>query len=300
MEEKKINGTSAPKILLPIDFGEYFEKAGNIALDFALHLNAELTILHVYFCQSISTMPFQDAYIYDTGLDEVEHDLDEQAEEEMKIFVAKMQEKNLSKENPIKIKHHLLKGVPEDEILQFSKEYEPSMIIMGTRGKNRKLIDLIGSVTAEVMEKAKVPVMAIPEDFDYHGIDKINNILYVTNYEITDFVALKKLVSIVQPLDLKIFFVNLGLNKYKRWDLLQMDSLKKYVEKLVPNADVICDMIEADDFWTGLEKYIQNNKIDIISLTTHRRNLVSRLLYPSIGKKMLYQTTTPLLVFHDE
>ncbi|MCL2073129.1 MAG: universal stress protein [Marinilabiliaceae bacterium] len=298
MEEKIINSSTMPKVLLPIDFSEYSEKAGNVALDFAIQLNAELTIIHVYFCQSISTMPFQDAYIYDTGLDEIELDLDEQAELEMKSFVSKMQEKNALLGNKAVIKHHLLKGVPEDEILNFSKEYDPAMIIMGTRGKNRKLIDLIGSVTAEVMEKAKVPVMAIPEDFDYHEIDTICNILYVTNFEITDFVALKKLVSIVHPLKLKIFFVNLGLDKYKRWDLLQMDSLKNYVEKLVPNANVICDLIEADDFWTDLEKYIQNNHIDIISLTTHRRNLVSRLLYPSVGKKMLYQTTTPLLVFH--
>ena len=29
------------------------------------------------------------------------------------------------------------------------------------------VLDLVGSVTAEVMDQAKVPVLAIPEDFEY-------------------------------------------------------------------------------------------------------------------------------------
>ena len=43
------------------------------------------------------------------------------------------------------------------------KEYRPVIIIMGTRGKNQKDIDLIGSVTAEVIERSRVPVLAIPK-----------------------------------------------------------------------------------------------------------------------------------------
>ena len=36
----------------------------------------------------------------------------------------------------------------EEEILRYAKEQRPMVIIMGTRGKNQKDIDLIGSVTA--------------------------------------------------------------------------------------------------------------------------------------------------------
>ena len=44
-------------------------------------------------------------------------------------------------------------GIPEEEILRYAKEYKPQIIIMGTRGRSQKDIDLIGSVTAEVIEK---------------------------------------------------------------------------------------------------------------------------------------------------
>jgi Universal stress protein family. len=57
----------------------------------------------------------------------------------------------------------LREGLPEEEIVTFTKEYKPSIIVMGTRGKDQKDADLIGSVTAEVIEMTHVPLIAIPE-----------------------------------------------------------------------------------------------------------------------------------------
>ncbi len=39
----------------------------------------------------------------------------------------------------------------------------PAAIVMGTRGKNAKELDLIGSVTAEVMDGCTTPIFAVPD-----------------------------------------------------------------------------------------------------------------------------------------
>ena len=46
------------------------------------------------------------------------------------------------------------------------------------------------------------------------------------------------------------------------------------------------------------DKFIHENNIDIISLTTHKRNIFARLFNPSIARKMVFHTETPMLVFH--
>ena len=177
-------------------------------------------------------------------------------------------------------------------------EYQPTVIIMGTRGKDRKAADLIGSVTAEVMEMAKVPVLAIPEDFEYKGIEKIKHVLYASSFEEVDFIALDKLEKLVRPLDVKIYFVHVGPHEESNIARIKLKSIKGHVESMFPDLGVECDLIENEDFWVGLEGFIQRKKIDIISLTTRRRNLIARLVNPSIGKKMLFHTNTPILVFH--
>ncbi len=56
----------------------------------------------------------------------------------------------------VKYNYVLREGLPEEEIIAYSKEYHPSLIVMGTRGKSQKDMDLIGSVTGEVIEVNKV------------------------------------------------------------------------------------------------------------------------------------------------
>lgn len=296
---KKPGRPSKPKILLPIDFSDYSEKASEVAIDWAIRLQAEITVFHVYFNPVINTLPFSEAYVYDASLDEMVMDMEAQAEKDMKGFLERFKEKRAKANgDKVSIKQVMLRGVAEEEILRYSNDYQPTVIIMGTRGKDRKAADLIGSVTAEVMEMAKVPVLAIPEDFEYKGIEKIKHVLYASNFEEVDFVALDKLEKLVRPLDVKIYFVHIGPQEESKIDRMKLKSIKGHVESKFPGLGVESDLIENEDFWVGLEGYIQRKKIDIISLTTRRRNLIARLLNPSIGKKMLFHTNTPILVFH--
>lgn len=297
--ERKTGRPQKARILLPIDFSDYSDKAADMALDWAMLLQAEITVLNVFFNPIINALPFSEAYIYDNRMDKMVQDMEEEATKNMKEFMERFKQKREKVDGEgVKIKKKLISGVAEEEIIRMSEQYKPTVIIMGTRGKDRKAADLIGSVTSEVMEKAKAPVLAVPEDFNYTGISQIKNVLYATTFEESDFTALEKLDKLVKPLDVKIFFAHVGLPGSKKWDRLKLEGLKKYVEEQFFHTDVECDLIENEDFWVGLEGYIQNKKIDIISLTTRRRNLVARLINPSVGRKMLFHTNTPILMFH--
>ena len=42
---------------------------------------------------------------------------------------------------------------------------------MGTRGKSQKDIDLIGSVTAEIIDRSRTAVLAIPENTPFKELN---------------------------------------------------------------------------------------------------------------------------------
>jgi nucleotide-binding universal stress UspA family protein len=297
--ERKRGRPAKARVLLPVDFSDYSSKAAEMALDWADRLDAEVTVMHVFYNPVINTLPFTEAYVYDTSIDEMLIDLEEKAKEDMNAFMGDLKERKKSKGyEKLTLKTKLLRGVAEDEIISFSDEYQPTVIVMGTRGKDRKASDLIGSVTAEVMEGARVPVLAVPEDFEYKGIDKMKKVLYATNFEDSDFLALDKLEKLVKPLDVSITFAHVCEKTSEKWDQLRMEGLQKYVAERFPNTRIDFDLVHNEDFWVGMESYVRSKDIDIISLTTHRRNIFARLFNPSIGKKMLFHSTTPLLVFH--
>jgi nucleotide-binding universal stress UspA family protein len=297
-QEASSDSPNTNRILLPIDFSTYSRTAADFALEWAQQLSAEITVFHTYYSPVINTLPFSDTFIYDMNLDEMGSELKEKAEEQMNEFKEYLDTKNKQLEHPVNLYFNMVKGIAEEEIVRFSKSYNPLVIIMGTRGIDRKSSDLIGSVTAEVIDMAKVPVLAIPEDFDYQGLSSFKNVLYATNFDESDFIALDTLEKILRPLGVKIICAHVDSPLHSKWDEVRMDGLKEHLRKTYNETDVVCDLITNEDFWVGIEGFVRENNINMISLTTHKRNIISRMLNPSIAKKMLFHSTTPLLVFH--
>ena len=54
-------------------------------------------------------------------------------------------------------------GIPADEILRYAKRNLPAIIIMGTRGKTEDSDYIVGSVAAEIIDRAQAPVLVVPE-----------------------------------------------------------------------------------------------------------------------------------------
>lgn len=288
-----------PRILLPIDFSDYSRKAAMFAMDWAAELKAELCVFHTYFNPILSTIPFSDTFAYEVNTEEMVIELEEKAREGMEEMKAFLNSHNAGFEIPVNLKMELVSGIAEDEIAKFSLNYKPLVIIMGTRGADRKAVDLIGSVTAEVIETAKAPVLAIPEDFEYNGIGLLKNLLYATDFQEADFKSLERLELLLRPLCMNITCAHVSSKEHSKWDEVRMAGLREHIKQNYNENLIKCDLIEHEDLFVGIESYVQDNNVNILSFTRRRRNLISRIINPNLAKKMLFHSTTPLLVFND-
>ena len=194
----------------------------------------------------------------------------------------------------------LFRSIPEDEILNYSKEKMPFVIIMGTRGKNQKEIDLLGSVTAEVIDRNRTMVFAIPEDTPFNSFSAVKHVGFITNFDQRDLIAFdtffnnwnifKFSVSLIYLADQK----NIDDAKSK----IKLDGIKEYFTKHYPNLDIQYDIVAYDDTLLSFDDYISKNKIDVITIVSYKRNIFARLFNPSIARKMIFHTDTPLLVIN--
>lgn len=299
-EHKKLSKKVNHKILVPVDFSEYSQKAVDVAFDWAVKQKGEITLFNSYFTPVNSGIPFSDSFVYDIKSDEISLDMKGESERKMELLKSELERKIM--DNSIKdvtINTVIKRGVAEHEILAYSDHYKPSVIVMGTRGADKKVIDLIGSVTAEIIESSKVPVLAIPESFNYKGIDQIKAIGYLSVFEKTDFEAVDRLSDIVNSIDINIVCSHItNVTDYDK-NKVKMDGLIEHFRKHPVQSPLSFKIIENEDFWVGIESFVQSETIDILSFTTYKRSLISRLLNPSVAKKMLFHSTTPLLVFHE-
>jgi len=302
-EEKEINEDdyeNVQKILVPIDFSDYSVNACRYAIGLADRLKAEIKLLHVYYNPIINSMPLTDTYYYQVNMDEIIREIEVRAKENMENFYNDLMEKvERDHIEGVKIDYELISGIASDEIIAKSEEYQPEVIIIGTRGQGERENDLIGSVTAKIIENTQRPVLVIPEDSIYQGIATIN-IMYTTDFDESDYKAIKKLMSIVAPFDIRLYCVHIGTADSNVWDKVKMDNLKTKLKEQYGDYEVECSIIEEEDFLKGIQEFVRKKNIDIISMVTHKRGIISKLFNPSKAKKVLFHTNIPFLVFHSD
>lgn len=288
------------KILVPVNFYGYSLNALSFGLSLAEKFPAEITVLH---CFPI----YEDRNDQETASPETVNaqsalptpDQQEQAAEEKLKTMAqhKLNALSANQKSQIAIKYRFEYGYPEDVIPQVSRQYNPDVIIMGTKTKGETIKELLGSITGDVIQRVTAPVLAVPA---HSAIDlsRIGKVLFLTEFDEHDFFSMHRLIRIMTPFDTEIHAVHFCHKKEDPNDLEKLERFKEYCETTYRNHRILFHMLAGKDFVKSMEDYARENQIDIIAMTRKKRSLLNRWFNKGITRRLLFHTDLPLLVFH--
>lgn len=296
-EEEKGDADQTRKILIPIDFSDYSMKACDLGINYAAVVGAEVMIMHAYFNPYFpSAIPLGETLSYQMNEEESLQELLRRVRGNMEDICSLIEKKMEDGELPrVTYDYVLREGLPEEEIIAYSKEYRPTLIVMGTRGKDQKEVDLIGSVTGEVIELNKVPVLAIPENVPFTNLRDAKHIAFATSFNQRDLVAFDKFMELIKDFDFSIHLFNISTSR-DEWNEIRLSGVREYFKKQYPDANLSYTVLADGDLLLAIEKFVRDEHIDVIALSSYRRSLLARMFNPSIARKMLFHTDTPLLV----
>ncbi len=286
------------RILVPVDFSESSVNACSYAVGLATKLKAEIKLLYSYFNPIVVAEPYIEENTFQFRMEELVNKIEPRAKEQMHNLIGQL--KDHSKKEGIeklKITYHLDRGTPEEIILRFAEEWKPGVIVMGTKGTGRGAYDYIGSVTKKIITNAGMPILVVPQNSVYRGINYIGKILYATNFDDSDLKSLRTLISLLSPFDVHLYCAHTGTEDDTAVNRTMLNNLKERFQNEYSGFNLHCDLIHNNDIVKGLEDYIEDKEIDLLALTTHKRGIIERLFNPSLAKQMLFHTHIPLLVF---
>jgi len=296
-ENQDVAGTEKKFILVPVDFSDYSIKAARFAFSMAKNIDASIIFLNTYYSPYYSGgMPISDAFAFDEANQESIRKQMKKIHENMDNLTDTLK-KNI--ENgilpEIAFNCKFREGMPEEQILLYSKKHNPYMIIMGTRGKDAKEAALMGSVTAEVIDRSRVPVFAIPENTPFDKFEQIKNIGFITNFDQRDLIAFESLMQLMKTFNFKVYFIHLS-GEPDKWTEVQLNGVKGYFSKQYPEVDSSYCIIEGNDLINNLDEFVKDRQIDVLTITQQKRNVFARLFNPGLAHKMVFHSDTPLLV----
>lgn len=301
VNEEKTEKKHGKQVLIPVDFSDYSMSACEFGFNFAAKIQAEVVLMHVYF--SPVYMPSLQYATENYGLPPMEHELGiksmlDNIHEQLNRLINSIKERIQKGKLPgVKYTCILKEGVPEEEILHYARKEKPLIIIMGTRGKGEKEMDLIGSVTAEIIDRSPVFVYAIPKNAQKKNFDKIHKVAFFTSFDQRDLIAFDSLITIFKDYHFEVSFIHLSDNVQKRtWNEIKLVGIQEYFKKQYPQLTIDYDMLGGESLLSNLDEYVKEKSIDVLCLSNYKRNVFARLFNPSIARRMIFHSNTPILV----
>jgi len=287
------------KILVPVDFSSYSLNAACYAAHVAQQKGADITLIHVYFNPITNPISYDHFYSFPANVAETLNEIVENADELMKEFRVKLNTYMADNElSNIQIKTEVIGGIAEEAILDFAQIGHFDLMVVGIRGKD-SLENWFGSFMAEIINKSTIPVLAIPGPAIYNK-SMYKRLMYATNFDKSDGIAIQKLIEIARPLETHITIVHIdetSENPFLNFDLAHFKE--RYVGN-VGSVEMDFDLIVNKNRSRGIENYIIDKKIDVIAITSHKRNILTSLFRPSLTKELLFRLEIPMLIFHPE
>jgi len=185
-------------ILVPTDFSKNAKNALHYAVNIAKRMQAKIILLHSFHIDN------NNAALPVDMVDKQVETAKKKSDADLKAHFNSVSHNSMCTIEYISSNNFLV-----DEILRLTEERDIDLIVMGTQGASGKLgKQIFGTNSSNVIEKAKCPVLTIPEGA---STNDIKTIVYSTEYLNSDVVCLQTLADMAKLFEANIQVVHIAL-----------------------------------------------------------------------------------------
>lgn len=268
-------------ILVPVDFSENCLSALNAAKLIATKTRAKIYLLHVHF-------PYIPTEVSVPVSVDIYKDMEESLRENLQNYVEDVRADGLEAE-AIWAEGKVLTAVTKS-----AESLKADLVVIGRTGKGGFLDKLFGSVATDIVKGLEcAPVLIIPPGAKLESIDKI---VYATRLENDENDAIRKVAAIARDLGAQLQFMK--LNSLIQPDIQPDDQFIGPIKEEFgfTDEDFVLVDIGRHSIIEEIEKQALHLKADILVVATKEKGFIEELLVdPSVSKKLVLNTSTPLL-----
>lgn len=279
---------SLRKIVIPTDFSENAYNAMQYACQLFKYQQCTFYILHAYADE-----------VYNFKLDATREELQDTkertyqgAKEQLSGTIQKIRTYSPNPKHTFEPVAAF--GTLTDEINDLVNQLNLDLVIMGTRGETNDRSITFGSNTLQVLKYVQCPVLAIPEEYDFHPPRQI---LFPSNYLVPyKRRELKLLCELAWSYRAHVHM--LYIDPIQKLSLRQEDNLS-FLKTNLHKIQLSCETAEGKDKTMAITKYIVHKDIDMLVMVNTRHSHFEDMIHQSTIDKIGLHLKVPLLVLQN-
>lgn len=263
------------KILVPTDLSDNARNALQFAKSYAKNQDATITLLYAYYA----------VYDFAAQAAEIISAIERDAKTALKKEIVESGE-------GIAIDYKIVQGTISTAINATVLSGDYDMIIMGTQGASGIKKTLMGSNTATVIKECEVPVIAVPAQATFAGVEKITVAVELNN---EDEKLFEKFMKLTESWNLPYTVLHVE-NKRDFNKEISFKGLKDFLSETYPDCEFEFVKVQAKEFEEGTNTYLQDHPNSMLVMLSKNKTFFEFLFNKSQSVEFAYHTHVPLLV----
>ncbi|WPP49815.1 universal stress protein [Catalinimonas niigatensis] len=269
-------------IMTLTDFSVVAKNAAIYACELASLIEGEVMLVHAFpFPLPVPVKPITEKQLEESRKDRAE---------ELRSLTHELHESY-----PVLMQHQMIEGFLLEELNKLITHDEVDLVMMGLRREDKLTRGLFGSVAAYVIEKAAFPVLVIPEGSRFK---KIKKIVFATDFiNLEDPLHLKPIRELAEIFNaeiqiLHVFRKSHSIDPHFAIARLQMD-------RYFYPSHCSYHLEEEENILERIEEFVEKEDAGIVAIISHRYTFWEKLVKSTHTRKILFETSVPLLVIPD-
>ncbi len=246
------------------------------AFKLAQYFEATVTIAHLFANQEVSNL--SEAAVNKKMIEK---------KRELSDFINQIKTKQYHSVEVITLVEY---GLPSEKLAQIAKSIQADLVVLGV--SRRVITDKLLFVNRpmEFAEKVDCPVLTIPVDGGFKGI---NRIVYASDFTLEDVAALWELENWTKIFHAKLLCVHICKTKEEK---KRAERRMQILQKLFPDKNFEF-LIETGNVSELLQNVLEINQADIIAVLKRRKTLWQSIIRPNVIGNLANASWIPLFIF---
>jgi nucleotide-binding universal stress UspA family protein len=263
-------------ILLPTDFSQNSLKAIKYGIDLLRNEECRFILVNAYMSPQAGVSML-------VSLNDV---LGEQSAKDLKRLKESLEADYFSSVLDIEVVSEY--GYVPVVIESTAKKFGCDLIVMGTKGATGLKGIIIGSNTAAAIKNTHYPILAIPENADFHQTHKVA-LAWDQSPELDNSIY-DPLIWLSQISNAKVLVVNVSEDEHSE------DPSYAELDEVLKQVDHEVHYEKSAQVAEGIEHFVNDNNVDIVTVIPHVHGFFEKIFKPSITKQLCLHTDIPILI----
>lgn len=183
-----------------------------------------------------------------------------------------------------------------ENISRLAHTVRATLIVMGITGKSVVRQAMFGSNTLKLVDQNLYPVMIIPPDATYKGI---NNVALASDFKDVEATVPAALINaVLEMFKPKLHILNVNKDHYVSLTE-EIEAGKLKFREMFDKTPVEFYFLTMNDFYQAVDQFVTDYNIDVLlTIPKHQSNAIS-LFKSSHTKRLAYHSRIPILAAHE-